>query len=235
MALPDGTALEVGAAEPPLRLQSLDAVVAALGLIALAVLLTPMAALFAGAFWLLVVVVVRSDLDRYLIPDAASLGIAALGLAQAWWAGGAGTEGGAGAAWALAQGLGAGAAVYAVRTGYRWLRGQEGIGFGDVKLAAALGLWLDPFAQALALQLAAMAALGVVLSARVLERRAQGPAKDGARVEDGARVQDGAGVEDGPGSPHGMTMVPFGAFLAPAGFAVHVWAQAVPDGWGTWP
>jgi len=32
-----------------------------------------------------------------------------------------------------------------------------------------------------------------------------------------------------------MTMVPFGAFLAPAGFAVHVWSLAVPDGWGTWP
>ncbi|TPQ49843.1 hypothetical protein C2U72_16485 [Prosthecomicrobium hirschii] len=235
MALPDGTALEVGAAEPPLRLRSLDVVVAALGLIALAVLLPPMAALFAGAFWLLVVVVVRSDLDRYLIPDAASLGIAATGLAQAWWAGWAGVGGGVGAggweavASALAQGLGAGAAVYAVRTGYRWLRGQEGIGFGDVKLAAALGLWLDPFAQALALQLAAMAALGVVLTARALERRSQGPAEDGARVE------DGAGVEDGPESPHGMTMVPFGAFLAPAGFAVHVWAQAVPDGWGGWP
>jgi hypothetical protein len=39
-----------------------------------------------------------------------------------------------------------------------------------------------------------------------------------------------AGSRMGPTS-HGMTMS-LGAFLAPAGFAAHVWSQAVPDGWG---
>jgi leader peptidase (prepilin peptidase)/N-methyltransferase len=52
------------------------------------------------------------------------------------------------------------AAVFlAIRTGYRRVRGRDGIGLGDVKLAAVAGVWLDWQAIALAVEIAALAAL----------------------------------------------------------------------------
>lgn len=37
-------------------------------------------------------------------------------------------------------------ALEAVRIGYRWLRGREGLGLGDAKLFAGIGAWLGPAA-----------------------------------------------------------------------------------------
>lgn len=46
---------------------------------------------------------------------------------------------------------------------YRRIRGREGIGLGDVKLAAVAGLWLTWFGAAVAIDIAALAALAAVL------------------------------------------------------------------------
>jgi leader peptidase (prepilin peptidase)/N-methyltransferase len=48
-----------------------------------------------------------------------------------------------------------------LRVGYRRLRGREGIGLGDVKLACVAGAWLDWSIMPIAIETAALAALTV--------------------------------------------------------------------------
>ena len=50
---------------------------------------------------------------------------------------------------------------FALRTGYRRLRGREGIGLGDVKLAGVAGAWLSLVAIPIAVEIAALAAIAV--------------------------------------------------------------------------
>ena len=73
------------------------------------------------------------------------------------------------------------------RIGYRRLRGREGIGLGDVKLAAVAGLWLGWLAVAIATEIAALSALASVL----------------VGVARGQKIS-------------GQTRIPFGLFFAPA-------------------
>jgi leader peptidase (prepilin peptidase)/N-methyltransferase len=54
----------------------------------------------------------------------------------------------------------------AFRVGFRRLRGVEGMGFGDVKLAAVAGVWLDWAFLPVAVEIAALSALAVALYAR---------------------------------------------------------------------
>lgn len=184
-------------------LRPLDLAAALIGAVLGFLLLPPFEAGAAALFWILAVVVVRSDLDRYLIPDEASLALAAAGLAFAALDAPDGMAEALGAA--VLQGAAAFAVFFAIRTGYRAWRGHDGLGFGDVKLAGALGVWLDFGAQAAALQVAAVAALVVVAVARLAGRTAAG------------------------------TAVPFGAFMAPAACLVFVAVRLVPDWRGGWP
>jgi leader peptidase (prepilin peptidase)/N-methyltransferase len=48
---------------------------------------------------------------------------------------------------------------FAIRSGYARLRGRQGLGLGDVKLAFVAGAWLDWTMIPIAIQLAAFAAL----------------------------------------------------------------------------
>lgn len=52
------------------------------------------------------------------------------------------------------------------RLAYRRLRGRAGLGLGDVKLAAVAGVWLDGADLPIAVNIAALAALGAVLYCR---------------------------------------------------------------------
>ena len=74
-------------------------------------------------------------------------------------------------AMALVRGAVAGAAFLAIKLGYRRLRGREGIGMGDVKLAAVAGAWLDWFAILAAVEIAVLAALGAHLLRHVMRKR----------------------------------------------------------------
>src|SRR5262245_59186561 len=73
--------------------------------------------------------------------------------------------------WALARGAAAGGVFLAIKLGYRALRGREGIGMGDVKLAVVAGTWLDWFAILVAVELAVLAALGAHLTRMAVRRR----------------------------------------------------------------
>jgi leader peptidase (prepilin peptidase)/N-methyltransferase len=48
---------------------------------------------------------------------------------------------------------------YLIRHFYKVIRGRDGLGLGDVKLAAVAGAWLDWLMMPIAIELAAMAAL----------------------------------------------------------------------------
>ena len=77
--------------------------------------------------------------------------------------------------WAVAIAAIRGAALalvfLALRSAYSWFRGRQGLGLGDVKLAAVAGAWLDWLIIPIAIEIAAVAALsGYVLRQLVLGR-----------------------------------------------------------------
>ena len=80
-----------------------------------------------------------------------------------------------------------GGALALFRSGYGWIRKTEGLGLGDVKLAAAIGAWLPLDAISLCFGLATTGALVTVVLARL----------------SGQAVMR-------------TTRIPFGAFLCPA-------------------
>lgn len=128
------------------------------------------------------------DARHFIIPDVISLPSIPLGaLATVMvftpddWGAGL-TESAAGA------GL-AGGAFYLLRAFYFRLRGVEGLGLGDVKLAAVAGAWLGPQPLAMACLFAALGGLVAALFKR---------------------------GRTGAGMPAGKAQIPFGSFIAPA-------------------
>jgi leader peptidase (prepilin peptidase)/N-methyltransferase len=59
------------------------------------------------------------------------------------------------------------ALFFGFRAGFRALRGLEGMGFGDVKLAAVAGVWLDWAGLPIVVEIAALSALAAALCARL--------------------------------------------------------------------
>ncbi|HVZ52873.1 MAG TPA: prepilin peptidase [Pseudolabrys sp.] len=151
------------------------------------------AAAFAAALAGLAVYVAAVDLDRFIIPDAANVAIFAAGLAfvgvDSWNTSLLGDL-----ADALLRALAAGGFMWSLRFIYARRTGIEGLGLGDVKLAAAAAPWLAWNTLPLTLALAAIAC-ALALAARALLR--------GEPIERGREL-------------------PFGAFLAPALWAVFV-------------
>jgi leader peptidase (prepilin peptidase) / N-methyltransferase len=59
----------------------------------------------------------------------------------------------------------------AFRLAYRRLHGREGMGLGDVKLAGVAGIWLDWTSLPIVVEIAALSALGFVLSQPIFAKR----------------------------------------------------------------
>jgi leader peptidase (prepilin peptidase) / N-methyltransferase len=109
---------------------------------------------------LVMIAIAVIDARHFLIPNELVLSGLVLGLAAAAAQPGRWVTNVAGAA---GRGLVVALLFLAFRTLYRLLRGREGIGLGDVKLAAVAGAWLGWTAVALAIDIAALSALAAVL------------------------------------------------------------------------
>lgn len=155
-------------------------------IVALSVLMLPWQAAVASAV-LGSLMIAGADIDARtcLLPDTITWGAAGCGIVAAailnpydeWHAG----------AVAIFRAVGTALALGLLRWCHARLRMREGLGFGDVKLAAAVGAWLPLEAIPLCFALAAGAALVAVMFARLR------------------------------GEPLcGSTKIPFGAFLCPA-------------------
>jgi len=153
----------------------------------------------------LMIAIAAVDARRFIIPDELTAAALALGLADAAIR----HPDGIGEALALAALRGAivAAAFFGLWALYRRLRGREGIGLGDVKLAGVAGVWLDWPSIPVAVEIAALAALAVCLVRWLALGRAISA----------------------------TTRLPFGAFLAPAiwiAWLGETMLPQIPSAWG---
>lgn len=127
------------------------------------------AGLAAGTFGFLLLAAAAIDAETHLLPDALVLPTLWLGLvvnAFALFTPPASAILGAAVGYAMLR---------LVEQGYRLLRGREGLGRGDAKLAAALGAWLGWQALPWALLIAVLAGIAVGLFLLLRGRRADQP------------------------------------------------------------
>jgi leader peptidase (prepilin peptidase)/N-methyltransferase len=145
-----------------------------------------------GAVGVVMLAIVYADLRFLIIPDlySALIALAALvgPLALPW------VE-------ALIGALVCGGMLWTVGYGFRRLRGVEGLGLGDVKLAAALGALLGPIDGVRVIALAALCAILAVVALQAWRRR---------------RLSPEAELEP--------VLAAFGAALALAGGAMLLWS-----------
>jgi leader peptidase (prepilin peptidase) / N-methyltransferase len=114
-----------------------------------------------GAFGALLAVIMlaiaRIDARAFVIPDKLTIAAYALALLRTGFSG---ADAGIGAVgMSVARSAVAAAALVALMTAYHALRGRRGLGFGDVKLVAVAGAWLDWMTIAGVIELAAVSAL----------------------------------------------------------------------------
>jgi leader peptidase (prepilin peptidase) / N-methyltransferase len=115
---------------------------------------------FGAALALLMLAIAVIDARWLIIPDTLSAAAFALGLGNAaMLAPNAMTEA---VGVAILRGAVLALLFYGLRALYRRLRGRQGIGLGDVKLAAVAGAWLDWTSLPIVVEIAALSALGVI-------------------------------------------------------------------------
>jgi leader peptidase (prepilin peptidase) / N-methyltransferase len=106
---------------------------------------------------ILMIAITVSDARHFIIPDPLVVAALGLGLLQALLVPSEDVP--AALAGSVLRGLVLALAFWCLRKAYKLFRGREGIGFGDVKLAAVAGVWLDWTAITCAVEIAALTAL----------------------------------------------------------------------------
>jgi leader peptidase (prepilin peptidase)/N-methyltransferase len=104
------------------------------------------------------------DVATYRLPDAGTLPLLLLGL---------GVMGAIGAEpliWHIVGALAGYAVLAAVAVGYRRVRGTDGLGLGDAKMAAAGGAWVGPAGLPTVILVASVSALVILALAPSLRR-----------------------------------------------------------------
>jgi leader peptidase (prepilin peptidase)/N-methyltransferase len=129
--------------------------------------------LFGAALACLVIAIAASDMRRFRIPNELNLAGFALGLIRAAASGSDAPIAAIGEA--ILRGAVLALAFLMLRLAYRRWRGQDGIGLGDVKLAAVAGAWLDWFTMPVAIEIAALTALTAYVTRQTVMRRAALP------------------------------------------------------------
>ncbi len=123
-----------------------------------------------GGLAVLMMAIAAVDARRFIIPDELTLGALVLGFLHAALQGSdLMLEALAGAA---LRGVVLAGAFLSLRALYRHIRGREGIGLGDVKLAGVAGVWLDWSMVPIAIEIAALAALAAYATRLLLKGRA---------------------------------------------------------------
>jgi leader peptidase (prepilin peptidase)/N-methyltransferase len=133
--------------------------------------LAPLPALVSSLLGWVMLAVAVADARAFIVPDVLSLPAIPAGLLAAPLLDGALTPSALVLEHVAAAVLGA-AALYAIRQLYFVLRGREGLGLGDVKLAGVAGAWTGLAGFGHVLLLACVLAIGAVLLVHVRERRA---------------------------------------------------------------
>ena len=173
-------------------------------------------------FWLLVALAVL-DKEHLWLPDRLTLPGIGLGLALALtrasitavmlWHGDIGAwehfAGTAAGTWFLGAMI-SGGVVMVIRLVYNFFRGEEGMGFGDVKLMAMLGGWTGMTGGLLALGIGAVAGAATVLVARLFSRKRT------------------------PDENWWLSQVPFGTFLCLGGVASALWRVPIIAAYQSW-
>jgi leader peptidase (prepilin peptidase)/N-methyltransferase len=146
----------------------------AAGLLAIAVSLVAVpdgGGVLGASLALVMMAIARIDARDLIIPNMLVVAALALGLCNAALTAPAGILDGL---WsASARGATFALLFFALQIGYRWLRRREGLGLGDVKLAAAGGTWLDWATIPAVIEIAAATALTVYLVRYLLGQRDQ--------------------------------------------------------------
>jgi leader peptidase (prepilin peptidase)/N-methyltransferase len=142
---------------------------------------------FGAVLAMMMFAIAIADWRCLIIPDALNLAASALAFVYLAWENFGGDFVGATVDAAI-RATAMASVFLAFRLVYRWARGRDGMGLGDVKLAGVAGLWLQSDSLPLVVEIAALAGLAFALVHRW---------RSGARLDPLAKL-------------------PFGAFLAPA-------------------
>lgn len=170
-------------------------------------------------FWSAMVVLAVTDWRERQLPDEVTLGGAVAGLAAAWWLpppqaspGLAGLE-----AAAIGGAVGAGL-LAAVSIGYRLWRGREGLGRGDIKMMALIGVFAGLRLALVTLLLAALggALFGLSRGAGVLVARWRRERQRGHR-QPWRRAQQAASTW------MSLAALPLGLYLAASALVAWGW------------